>query len=198
MDNYQISASAEIPELHLKYDGNVFYNHSGNVVMMTPDGYDNTGSMDIYGFENIVTYSGKHLNVNINGSYQRLAKSTNFLEYDGMIYAVPEVMINTIVSRELNFLTKNLWIDAKASYKSKQKGLISNNFVYKIYDDMGNTPYSLSPSCLVDLGVRYSHRRLSANVWCYNLLNTSYKLGGDRVPVPQAGRTFLATISLHL
>ena len=116
----------------------------------------------------------------------------------GMIYAVPEVMINTIISRELNFLTKNLWIYAKASYKSKQKGLISNNFVYKINNDMGSTPYSISPSCIVDLGVRYSHRIMSANVWCYNLLNTNYKLGGDRVPVPQAGRTFLVTISLHL
>ena len=198
MDNYQISSSVEFPELHLKYDGNIFYNHSGNVVMMTPNGYDNTGSMDIYGLENIVTYSGKHLNVNINGSYQKLAKSTNFLEYAGMIYAVPEVMINTIISRELNFLTKNLWIYAKASYKSKQKGLISNNFVYKINNDMGSTPYSISPSCIVDLGVRYSHRIMSANVWCYNLLNTNYKLGGDRVPVPQAGRTFLVTISLHL
>ena len=165
---------------------------------MTPDGYANTGSMDIYGLENIVTYSGKHFNASFIGTYQKLAKSTNFLEYDGMIYAVPEVMLNASASRELNFLTKNLWIDAKASYKSRQKGKISNNFVFNNYDDMGNVPYSLNPSCIIDLGIRYSYKRFSANVWCYNLLNANYKLGGDRVPVPQAGRTVLATISFHL
>ena len=198
MDNYQISTSIEFPNIQLKYDGNIFYNHSSKVVMLTPDGYDNTGSMDIYGLENVVTYSGKHFIANFNGSYQKLVKSTNFLEHGGMIYAVPELMLNTIVSRELNFFTKNIWIDAKAMYKSKQKGLISNNFVYKIYDDMGNVPYSISPSCIVDLGIRYSYRKISANVWCYNLFNTNYKLGGDRVPVLQSGRTFLATISLHL
>ena len=198
MDNYQLSASVDFSNLKLKYDGNIFYNQSQKVVMMTPDGYANTGSMDIYGLENIVTYSGKHFNASFIGTYQKLAKSTNFLEYDGMIYAVPEVMLNASASRELNFLTKNLWIDAKASYKSRQKGKISNNFVFNNYDDMGNVPYSLNPSCIIDLGIRYSYKRFSANVWCYNLLNTNYKLGGDRVPVPQAGRTVLASISFHL
>ena len=49
---------------------------------------------------------------------------------------------------------------------------------------------------LADLGLRYQYKRIGIEAICYNLLDHRYLLGGDRLPVPQAGRMFLG--SLHL
>ena len=57
--------------------------------------------------------------------------------------------------------------------------------------------YVINGYLLADLGLRYSFKRFGVEASCYNLLNHKYLLGGDRVPVPQAGRMFFGTLHVN-
>ena len=72
------------------------------------------------------------------------------------------------------------------------------DYIFMQGEYVGGTIREL-PSCfLADLGFSYKWQMFELNVKCKNLFNHQYRLGGDRVPVLQEGRSLLATLSLTL
>ena len=70
--------------------------------------------------------------------------------------------------------------------------------VFKDGDFYTDDYFVIKGYLLANLGLRYSFKWFSVEASCYNLLNHKYLLGGDRVPVPQAGRMFLGTLHFKL
>ncbi len=200
MDNFQFSVTAKIKPLNLTYDGNIFYNRSRDIIMMLSTGYSNVGSLEMIGWENILQYKDPHFVAYFNATYQRLLSSENYATYTNNVAGVPDFFCNLNLEKELYPWVKNLWIGANISAKTKQTGKNSENFVFKgNYDtDVQQGSYKINGTCLFDLGLRYSLKSISLNLRCYNLFNTRYRLGGDRMPVLQAGRSILATIRVNM
>ena len=68
-----------------------------------------------------------------------------------------------------------------SNYNARNKSYLDEDFVIKGY-------------MLANVGLRYESNRFGVEASCYNLLDHRYVLGGDRVPVPQAGRMFFGTL----
>lgn len=199
MDNLQLSSTVNIKPAHLVYDFNLYYNHVSDIIFLTTNKYTNSGKLNMLGWENSITYKIPHFYLHGNLTYQHVLNVENYAATGNKIHAVPNFMLHLVAEKELNPVAKNLWVNAQLSYYAEQLAPITNLFVNKNSSEIYSDPdYKIPGCCLVDLGLRYSWRSIDANVRCYNLFNTKYRLGGDRVPVLQAGRSILATVSFRL
>lgn len=198
MDNIQLSSTVKIKPLHLTYDFNLYFNKVSDIIYLSQNAYENSGKLNMIGWENSLVYKIPHFNTWGNITYQHALDIENYSSTGNKINAIPDFMFNLVAEKEFYPFIKNLWVSTRFSAYTKQITSISNTFIYK-----GNMPYSdpeyrIPGYCLVDLGLRYSWHFMDLNLRCYNLFNTKYKLGGDRVPILQAGRTFLTTISFNI
>ncbi|WP_455636255.1 TonB-dependent receptor [Parabacteroides sp.] len=198
MDNVQLSSTVKIKPLHLTYDFNLYFNHVSDIIYLAQSAYENSGKLNMIGWENSLTYRIPHFTAWGNITYQHALDVDNYSATGNKIHAIPDFMFNVVAEKELYPLIKNLWVNAKLSAHSKQSSPISNSFVFKNYEPYINPEYRIPGYCLVDLGLRYSWNFMNFNLRCYNIFNTKYRLGGDRVPVLQAGRSMLATISFNI
>lgn len=196
MNNIQFTGAFTIVPQRLEYEGNLFYNSSSDVILMTAEGYRNTGKLAMAGIESILTYRSQHLKTTFNGIWQKRVSSTNYPTLNGKVNAIPEVKLNLLANQELWFLTKNLWLNAKISFTSEQEGVNTQNFVYKGDEDYGEQPYKIGATCLADIGASYQWKNIGIDLWAYNIFSTKYRLGGDRVPVLQPARTLTGTLSV--
>lgn len=198
MDSYQISGNVNISPLRLTYGGNIFYNHTSGIVATNLGSQKESAVFDIVGIENTLTFNIPHFTANANILYQKMVHSRNYTTYDKHVNAVPEFTLHLTADKELNFLLKELWLGINLSYTSKQLGQTAESYLMVGNTSKANQPYELPASCILDAGLRYNYSWASLSFRCYNLFNTTYKLGGHRAPILQSGRNFLATLSVTI
>lgn len=198
MDSYQISGNVNIAPLRLTYGGNVFYNHSTDVMAMNIGSQRESAVLDMMGFENTLTFNIPHFTANANILYQKIVYSKNYTTYDNHVNAVPEFTVHINADKELDFLLKGLWLGANMSYTSKQVGQTAGSFINVGNESKANQPYELPASCILDAGLRYNSSWGSFSFRCYNLFDTTYRLGGQRAPILQSGRNVLASLTLFI
>ena len=85
------------------------------------------------------------------------------------------------------------------SYTSKCKCKVSE-FIYQNGEPNTQTEREFPACFLADLGAAYQWKSIELSVKCKNLFNKKYRYGGDgdRVPVLQEGRNFMATLTLNI
>ncbi|WP_288736150.1 TonB-dependent receptor [uncultured Parabacteroides sp.] len=199
MNNLQLSSSINIKPLHLEYDFNLYYNNLSDIIFLAVDKYTNSGKLNMLGWENGLTYRGSNFHLLGNFAYQYVLDAKNYSATNNKIHAVPNFMLHVIAEKSLYPFIKKIWINAQISCYTKRLSPISNTYIYKGNTDKYiNTDLELPGYCLMDLGMRYSWNFFNFNLRCSNILNKKYRLGGDRVPLLQAGRSVLATISFKL
>ena len=201
MDNIQLSSTFNIKPIHLTYDFNLYYSHVSDIIYYSQSNeYTNSGKLDMIGWENNLTFQIPHFMTWANLTYQYALSVKNYSATGHNIHSVPNFIFNVVAEKEFYPFVKNLWINAKLSAYTKQHVPIMNNFLFKgngegKYTDLD---YRIPGYCLVDLGLRHSLRFMDFKLMCYNILNTKYRQGGDRVPVLQAGRNFLVSITFDI
>ena len=198
MDNFQLSSTVNIKPAHLVYDFNLYYNHVSDIIYLGKNAYENSGKLDMLGWENSLTFQIPHFKTWANFAYQRVLSVENYSATGHNIHAVPNFMFNLVAEKELHPFLKNLWLNVKLSAYTSQFTPIANTFLYKGDAAFADPDYEIPGYCLLDAGLRYAWRFMEFKFRCYNLLNTEYKNGGDRAPVPQAGRSVLATITFNI
>ena len=194
LDNIQLTAMIKIPSLHLEYEGNIFYNKVKDIIILSDYSYINAGVVKSIGMENILSY--KYNNWMIRGTLymHKVLESDGFTASGDEFYSIPNFSAHLQVSKRL---FRNLSLMTSLSYSSKC------NFTFPDYIFMNGEPIGTEvkelPQCfLADIGASYQWKAFEFSIKCKNLFNKKYRLGGDRVPVLQEGRNFMATVTLNL
>lgn len=192
LDNIQLSATLNFPDLHLTYQGNAFYHHVEDLITLTSVSYLNSGCLKSMGLEHSLTYQHKGTDIHANLYMQRSMQSSGYHADAHDIYAVPNVTFHILGSQKL---TKGLSVNASMGISSRQKFLFYNVDVYQNDECLAGKVLNLPTYCLVNLGARYEWKRVELVCNVKNVFNHLYRLGGDRIPIYQEGRTFLTTVS---
>ena len=194
LDNIQLTAMVKIPSLHMEYEGNIFYDNVKDIINLIDYVYTNSGVVKSIGLENTLSYN--HKNWNVRGTlYMHTVIDADGLSASGnKFYSVPNLSAHLQASK---MLFRNFWLMTNFSFSTK------NDFKYPDYIFLNGQPIGAEvkelPSCfLADVGATYRWKFLELNVKCKNIFNHQYRLGGDRVPVLQEGRSILATLSINL
>lgn len=196
MDSYQLSSSVNLFP-GLAYNGNIFYNHAS--IMSSSVGFRRTsGKFDMLGLENTLAYKDKHSVANASIIFQKKVEAKNYTTKGKHVNAVPDFVCNLIMGREVYRLVKNLWLETKVSYNSKQTGYIVKNYLHEGDAQYMNEPYEIPSLFLWDAGIRYVRYWGEFGFRCYNIINTKYRLGGHLAPILQPGRTFMASFTINL
>ena len=198
-NSLQLSSSIDFIPKKLTYEANLFYNVATDVITLTESGYDNAGTVKTLGLEQVLRYQQKDFNLYASATYQP-ALSVEYVYSVGnsnKVHNTPEFIFQLVTAKELNFV-KNLWLNLHLSYRSNQPAPYGSIMVFKDGDFYTDDYFVIKGYLLANLGLRYSFKWFSVEASCYNLLNHKYLLGGDRVPVPQAGRMFLGTLHFKL
>ena len=124
----------------------------------------------------------------------KVLESDGFTASGDEFYSIPNFSAHLQVSKRL---FRNLSLMTNLSYSSKC------NFTFPDYIFMNGEPIGTEvkelPQCfLADIGASYQWKAFEFSIKCKNLFNKKYRLGGDRVPVLQEGRNFMATVTLNL
>ena len=197
MDSYQLSSTIRITP-NLIYNGNIFYNHSSDIMATNIGSQRESGILDMVGLESIISYKDKNYFANASVLFQKKAKARNYSSTGSHISAIPDFVCHISSEKEIDKLVKGLWFGLNLSYSTKQVGQMSGSFLFKNGESLANMPYEIPSSCLLDLGLRYNEVWGELSFRCYNILNHTYRLGGHRAPILQQGRNFLATLSINL
>lgn len=197
MDSYQLSSTIKITP-NLVYNGNIFYNHSSDIVVMNLGSAKESGTLDMFGLESILSFNKSHTIATTNLIFQKKIKAKNYMTTSSHVNAVPDFVCHAMIEKELHFLVKGLWFGTHVSYTTKQLGQMASNFVYKGVESLANQQYEIPSACIVDGSIRYYHQNYELSFKCYNLLNSQFRLSGHRTPILQQGRNFLATLSINL
>lgn len=197
-NSLQLSSTIHIIPKRLTYDANLFYNVATDVITLTEGGYTNAGNVKTLGLEQVLHYQQKDFTLYASATYQP-ALSVEYVygkEGGNKVHNTPEFILQVITAQELPFFLKGLWLDLHLSYRSSQPSPLTGPMIFKEGEYYSDENFVINGYFLADLGLRYQYKRIGIEAICYNLLDHRYLLGGDRLPVPQAGRMFLG--SLHL
>ena len=197
-NSVQLSSSIDFIPKKLTYEANLYYNVATDIIALTESGYSNAGTVKTLGLEQVLRYQQKDFNLYASASYQPALSVEYFhsAEKSDKVLNTPEFIVQLITEKELTF-AKGLWLNLHLSYRSNQPIMIGNPMVVKDGASLVGEKYVINGYLLADLGLRYSFKRFGVEASCYNLLNHKYLLGGDRVPVPQAGRMFFGTLHVN-
>lgn len=196
-NSVQFSSSIEFIPKKLTYEANLFYNVATDVVSLTNEGYKNAGTIKTLGLEQVLRYQQKDFNLYASAAYQP-ALSVKYVQgqENGKVLYTPEFIAQLIANKELNFL-EGLWLNLHLSYRTSQPAPCSSFFLFKNGVPYVDEEFVLPGHFLADCGLRYVQKNFELDISCHNLLNHIYLLGGDRAPIPQAGRTFMGTLRLN-
>lgn len=202
MDNYQMSAILSFPSIHTRFESCLFYNHVQDIITLGLNKYFNQGTIKTLGWENIIEYQHQGFKARATTYFhhvlnQRLFDKENDTGEGYTIYSIPDFTAHLQLEKEV---TKNFHLITKASFNGRNQFFYSSAFAMKPYQDvtLTNTRETL-PSCfLLDMGARYSWNNWAVSLDCRNMLNHTYRIGGDRVPVLQEKRILLGTLTLKL
>ena len=194
LDNIQLTGIFKIPSLHLEYESNIFYTNVQDIINLAANSFMNSGIVKSIGFENILTYRYKDWMARGSLYTHKILKSEGVSANDDEIYSIPNWTAHVQVSK---MFFDHLRLMTNLSYTSKCKCKVSE-FIFQNGEPTAQTEREF-PACFVaDLGAAYQWKGIELSVKCKNLFNKKYRYGGDRVPVLQEGRNFLATLTLNI
>lgn len=196
LDNIQLTGNFSFPSLNLSYEGNIYYNDAKDVVVLGTEGfYVNTGAIKSIGIENVIKYDIKGFNLHANVSLQRVLSGAPTLVTFHSIYNSPNVITRFMAAKSI---VKNLWLIAKPSFYTKQTASMMQKVAMRGTEPASDEVCNIPANLLLDAGIRYDHKKFELSLYSYNLFNHKYRLGGDRTPVLQPGRTLVGTITYKL
>lgn len=194
LDNVQLTGMFKLPSLHLEFETNAFYSHMKDIINFITNSYNNSSSVRLIGLENILTYKYKDWMVRGTLYAQKILDSEGSTADDDEIFSVPNMTAHLQMSK---LLFKDFRVIANLSYSS-QCNTVLYEYAYQFGEFVGGDERSLPAYCIVDCGAMYQLKNFEFAIKCKNLFNTKYRLGGDRTPVLQEGRNFMATITMNL
>lgn len=193
LDNIQLTGIFKIPSLHLEYENNIFYTHVQDIINLSSHSFINSGIVKSLGFENILTYRYKDWMARASLYTHKILKSEGISATDDEIYSIPNWTAHFQLSK---LFFNKLRVMTNLSYTSKCHFILTD-YTYQAGEYVGMQNREI-PACFVaDLGATYKWKCLELSFKCKNLFNKKYRLGGDRVPVLQEGRNFMATLTLN-
>ena len=194
LDNFQLTGILRFPSINLEYEGNLFYNNVKDIIILNDYSYTNAGIVKAVGMEHILTFRNDSHLLRATLYAHKVISSDGYSATDNEIYSIPNYTVHLLASKRL---FHNFWLMSNFSFTSKCHFMLPD-YIFMQGEYVGGTIREL-PSCfLADLGFSYKWQMFELNVKCKNLFNNQYRLGGDRVPVLQEGRSLLATLSLTL
>lgn len=194
LDNIQLTGMLRFPEIHLEYEGNVFYNNVKDIIILNDYSYTNAGVVKAVGMEHILTYHPSDWLLRATLYTHKVINSDGFNATDDEIYSIPDFTAHFQASK---MLFRNFWLISNLSYTSKSNFKFPD-YIYMNGESIGGSVREFPTCFLVDLGASYKWKMMELSVKCKNIFNHKYRIGGDRVPVLQEGRSLLATLSLSL
>lgn len=222
MDAFQLSVLKNWPQLHLRYEGNLFMNHVMNLVYMDPSRFldselgesgtfVNSGSLDMLGCENVVEYLTPRTLLNANLTLQLPLSVKKYPSHESYVCNVPKFLMNMTAARLLAedkskgsfWLRGNIHIQSQlhllklnmlTAFANTSKAAMEGTV---LTEDELYPSDRMSAKCVANIGADWKWRNLKVSLDCYNLFNTSYQAGGLlQAPVPQQGRSFMGKINV--
>ena len=199
MDAVQLNYTHNFKSLSLHYDCNVYYNSLTNNIFFDPTQslYTNSGSLKVWGLENVLTYDRKRWYLQLNMTYQRVIESENYIVTNSQITGVPDFKLNIIGRYRL--ISNDKWrmnLRANVQVFSKQYSPISLPTVFIGENNVMNPEYQIDGRVIVNSGIDCQYSKIKASVDLYNMLNKDYYQGGSFIlPIPQQKFNFLAKVS---
>lgn len=203
LDALQFTGILSLPEAHLSYDCNFYYNHLSDLIYynksaVSSDGglpvYSNAGSLDLVGWENSLSFTPPGWQVYANFTWQRVLKSRNYIVTGHRVNGIPSVVLNVVAARSLFRRGAHaLWLHAGLSCYSRQQMSVSayRDGVPYVDDD-----YLIPGSAILNLGLRYRFRRVETSFSCSNVFDTWYTRASlYDIDVPQSGRSLTWDVS---
>ena len=194
LDNIQLTGIFKIPSLHLEYEANLFYANMQDIINLNSHSFTNSGVVKSLGFENILTYNYK------NWMFRGMLYTHKILESEGIaatndeIYSIPNMTAHLQMSKKF---FKSFSVFTNMTYTTKCHFMFSD-YIFMNGEYVGESEKELPACFILDLGATYKWKAIELGIKCRNLFNKKYRLGGDRVPVLQEGRNFMATITINL
>ena len=195
LDNIQLTGFFRIPSLNLEYENNIFYTYMRDIINLDMGSYINSGTVKSIGFENILTYRYKDWMARGSFYTHKILKSEGVSANDDEIYSIPNWTAHVQVSK---MFFDHLRLMTNLSYTSKCKSRVSTEYFYHNGEPITQTVRDFPACFIADLGAAYQWKSIELSVKCKNLFNKKYRYGGDRVPVLQEGRNFMATLTLNI
>ena len=205
-DNLQLSAILSFPDIHLKYEGNLYYQCVKGIRNID---YFYCSSNDKWiGLENVLDYSGERFKARLSASWHhmldfkniRRTQTITWLDMDKLLATSPNSSPALQATAQISQrLLPGLWLTAKGSFASKSTFC---DFLINPNDPLWqkDKAYSidLPANFLLDLSARYTWRNFELSLLCKNLLNHTYRLASDHALTLQQRRLLLATLTLNL
>lgn len=203
LDALQIAGILSLPESHLSYDCNFYYNHLSDLIYYNKSAvasdvavpvYSNAGSLDLVGWENSLSFTPPHWQVYANLTWQRVLKSRNYIVTGHRVNGIPAVVMNLVAARSLFRIREHsLWLNAGLSCYSRQHMSVS---AFRDGVPFSDDDYPIKGSAILNLGLSYRFRRMSASFSCSNVFDTWYTRASlYDIDVPQSGRSLMWDVS---
>ncbi len=203
LDALQLTGILTMPDAHLSYDCNLYYNHLSDLIYYNKSAvsadcsvpvYSNAGSLDLVGCENSLSFTPPGWNIYANLTWQRVLKSHNYIVTGHSVNGIPAVAMNIVAAKSLfNRKTHALWLNAGLSCYSRQHMAVSAYRDGILYTD---DAYVIKGSAILNLGLRYSFHRIETTFSCTNVFDTRYTRASlYDIDVLQQGRNLMWNIS---
>ena len=203
MNAVQLSAIYAKPNSPLSYDGNIFYNLLSDLIYYDKGAdrdqpaYQNAGSLNLFGVENVLSYSGNRFRGHLNVTYQQVLEATNYSTTGNRVNSIPSLTANMVVSKSL-FQKKrqSLWATMKLAYSSEQVMSVNS---FRDGASFKDEEYKLGATLIPDVSLSYTMANLGICFQCKNLFDKYYTRGTlYNIDVPQLSRQWLITAKLNL
>jgi outer membrane receptor for ferrienterochelin and colicins len=191
---------------NLKAEANIFYNSLKDGIFRVEslrktasDTTINNTKLDIIGVEGILRYRFHGFHTNVNITWQRVLSSENGPFTGSRVNNVPVIFGNDIFGYDFS-LRKNhhLGVNIITRFSGNQS---SPYVINTSKDDAGNSDadYMIPARYIFDAGINYEYRRISCQLYAYNIFDKQYAQGGTTYfPYEQMGRNVIFKIKLSL
>jgi len=199
MDAVQLDFGWNIPNTGLSYEANVYYNGLSNLIYYDTKNnyYTNAGHVKLIGIENSLKYLSKHSLATLTMSYQHVLSSRDADVTGHHMNDVPDFIANALY-RYRCFDNKfgKLSLRANATFYSSQYSPIVSSSVYNANGQVYLPDNKISARVTFNAGADYTYHRATLALSVYNVLGKDYVQGGSsNIPMPQEGRSIMATLT---
>ncbi|MBR6179609.1 MAG: TonB-dependent receptor [Prevotella sp.] len=193
----QLTAMGKMPQMHLTYEVNLFYNKYANLLCWHIRDWTagvNSGRLTNVGIEGTANYAYKRFSTILSFYYCHDNSSKNYY-YDTqkqIVCGVPHFTLN-LHAAYLLIYGKNheLKVYGHSTYEGRKR-----NYSYSEEDN-----FNVDANMRFDLGIRYLYKqRLRLSLDCENIFDTDHYVCGAQttlVPDFQRGRTMMASLSVQ-
>lgn len=172
---------------------NAFYCNTTNIVMPSGMYFVNAGELKNYGLELTGSYESAKWDVNLSASWQSVDKSIDFPASGTVIYNIPNISGNLILSYKP---LSNLRISAHANLIGKQTSYFQTmNMEGETVKELFNVPTHV----LLNMNASYTFKWLTLKADCHNITGKRYMQGGGSLmPLYEQGRWFTVGAEIRL